>query len=66
MAESVAILLIAIIITLFIAKVFIKMVAFIFKDMLVVEVSDEDYWNDAGDGSGVNYVQMEDGSVRID
>ena len=25
-----------------------------------------DYWNDAGDGSGVNYVQMPDGSVRID
>lgn len=25
-----------------------------------------DYWNDAGDGSGVNYVQMSDGSVRID
>lgn len=26
----------------------------------------DDYWNDAGDGSGVNYVQMPDGSVRID
>lgn len=25
-----------------------------------------DYWDDAGDGSGVNYVQMPDGSVRID
>lgn len=26
----------------------------------------DDYWDDAGDGSGVNYVQMPDGSVRID
>ena len=25
-----------------------------------------DYWDDAGNGSGVNYVQMPDGSVRID
>lgn len=25
-----------------------------------------DYWDDAGDGSGVNYVPMADGSVRID
>lgn len=25
-----------------------------------------DYWDDAGDGSGVNYVPMPDGSVRID
>lgn len=26
----------------------------------------DDYWDDAGNGSGVNYVQMPDGSVRID
>lgn len=26
----------------------------------------DDYWNDAGDGSGVDYVTMPDGSVRID
>jgi hypothetical protein len=26
----------------------------------------DDYWNDAGDGSGVNYVVMPNGEVRID
>ena len=26
----------------------------------------DDYWNDIGNGAGVNYVQMPDGSVRID
>ena len=26
----------------------------------------DEYWNDAGDGSGVNYVQMPNGEVRID
>jgi len=25
-----------------------------------------DYWDDAGDGSGVNYVTTPDGEVRID
>lgn len=25
-----------------------------------------DYWDDAGDGSGVNYVTMPNGDVRID
>ena len=26
----------------------------------------DDYWNDAGNGSGVNYVVMPNGEVRID
>jgi hypothetical protein len=27
---------------------------------------ESDYWDDAGDGSGVNYVVMPNGEVRID
>ena len=36
------------------------------KNVATRSYNPDDYWNDAGDGSGVNYVQMPDGSVRID
>lgn len=50
--------------------VFLLKTLFYRKEMPTVEKvikhKPYDYWDDAGDGSGVNYVQMPDGSVRID
>lgn len=66
MAQSVAILGVAIVVTYFIAKLVVKSTISIYKSLPNIEQPTEDYWDDAGDGSGVNYVPMSDGSVRID
>lgn len=66
MANGIAIIVFAIIITYFIAKICLKVLKAIYDAIPESSISDTDYWNDAGDGSGVNYVQMPDGSVRID
>lgn len=64
--ESVAILIVALVITFFITKMFFNFMFFLFKNLPMPTDNNGDYWDDAGDGSGVNYVQMKDGSVRID
>lgn len=64
--QSVGILLVALVITFLIAKMFFSFVAFVYRNMPTPESAEQKYWDDAGDGSGVNYVQMPDGGVRID
>ena len=64
--QSVGILLVSLVITFFIAKMFFSFIVFLYRHMLTPESAEQKYWDDAGDGSGVNYVQMPDGGVRID
>ena len=56
----------AIIITWIIYAMLYKVFRAVFLAIPETSSYEGEYWNDAGDGSGVNYVQMPDGSVRID
>lgn len=57
---------IAFIVFVYIAYHIISVFLKIMSGFSSVVIDDNSYWDDAGDGSGVNYVQMPDGSVRID
>ena len=66
MVEGMMIVLVALIITYFIARFFIKLLVKALTGEHVHTHKEDDSWSDTGDGSGVNYVRMADGSVRID
>ena len=57
----------SLVVTFFIMRIIWKAFVRLYKAVPGEDyVRNRDYWNDAGDGSGVNYVQMPNGDVRID
>lgn len=57
----------SIVISFFIIRAIIKGAIKLYKFIPAERYyGNNDYWNDAGSGSGVNYVQMPNGEVRID
>ena len=69
MAKDILIVVCSLILTGVFVMLFIKSVKAMFDSIINEPTNrhyESDYWDDTGDGSGVNYVQMPDGSVRID
>ena len=69
MAKDILIVVCSIILTALFVMFFVKSVKVMFQSIIEEPTNrhyESDYWDDTGDGSGVNYVQMPDGSVRID
>lgn len=69
MAKDILIVVCSLIVTGLLVMLFIRSVKVMFQSIVEETTNrhyESDYWDDAGDGSGVNYVQMPDGSVRID